>query len=206
MNIIKIARKPYLAVVFASVMLFASCSQYDHEINESVEPLSVTKYVEKHIELTSELINIVNTDKELVIEALSNVINNTRIDEIEMIFENANFNESKSISKLIKEIQDNTFHFVESNPEMKTNGQDYIVNLISHEIEEQKSNYATEMRQGSCDDKYGSDIDICKENYYFSLAVIAVTAVVSFGIATISLANCMDRAFHTYDDCLNYQP
>ncbi len=34
MNIIKFLRKPYLAMFLASLMLFASCSQYDTELNE----------------------------------------------------------------------------------------------------------------------------------------------------------------------------
>lgn len=49
MNIIKFLRKPYLAILLASLTLFSSCSQYDNDLTESIDAVTL-KNIQKTIQ------------------------------------------------------------------------------------------------------------------------------------------------------------
>jgi hypothetical protein len=89
MNIIKILRKPYLAILLASLTLFASCSQYDSEtINNGLDEQTKAQLKQATIEFVNNVKNnpesLNKTTKDnytgiedtLINEALSTYVNN----------------------------------------------------------------------------------------------------------------------------------
>jgi len=66
MKLTKNLRSPSLSLFLASLVMFVSCSQYDHETE--FEPLDLSGYIEKHLELTSELSALIEKERTAVLK------------------------------------------------------------------------------------------------------------------------------------------
>lgn len=208
MNILNYLRKPYTSFFLTFIILLVSCSKYEDNTNLE-EALSLTEYAEKHISLTTQLVNYIDSDREAIISVLGTLNDKTSFNELEQILINTSIKDANNIAELMTEIQENTFQFIDSNPEIKNMQQDEIIRIISDELILQNNDLNINSRSNSCQSAYEAAGDVCEDNYIFSLAVVGVSAFFTFGIgtaigtvgATIALANCLDNAFHTFIDC-----
>jgi len=63
MNILKTFRKPHFAVSLSLLVLSLSCSD-SNKFND-IKQLSIEEYVEEHISLTNELLDVLNMESEI---------------------------------------------------------------------------------------------------------------------------------------------
>ncbi len=209
----KFLRKPYLSAILVSLIFFASCSQYgsDVEVEEVNEFMSLTSYAERHIEITDRLYKILENERNIDINVLLSEI---EIDEskVSETLAKANFTEFNEISKIFDKLNLIGNVLVESNPYLKNIDENEIERIISKEIDKQV--YLDDSNHElfhSCDRAYEQARDGCGDNYAISLAVVAISGAVSFGVgtaigavgATGVLVYCLERARGHYNDCKN---
>ena len=199
-------RKPYVACIFALVLLFTSCSQYESQ-NEEVNASSLTNYVEKHIKMTSELYQLVENETDINAELLQDSTKNIDFDQLNSVLENANFTEPDKIANLLKEINDNTFLFIESNSSLS---QKELESIISAEIDKILINESIYNKSNTCLDRLNIAKSRCLQNLILASAIAGASAFFTagagpvIGISAALLQNliCNGQANHDYEECI----
>lgn len=210
MNIIKILRKPYLAMFLASLMLFSSCSQYDNEINEESESLNLSNFVEKHLEISTEISKLMINEKRINLSILQQTSHIIKYEQINEMLESVNFEVSNKIALLIQQMHSNSVKFVKSNPQYKNLNKNEIESLITAEID-YLMNKAFLKRAGPCKDAFHIAQGRCTRNYAISAGTAAVVGIFTAGFGWLAGAGaalvvftvCNVNAESDYDDCVN---
>lgn len=197
----------YIKVVLLSLITISfSCT--NDSINESY---SVEGYVKDQISIGNEIMNIIQQEDQIDLSLLSNNQELTTITEIIDYLNQANFENSSELSRLIVKANNNSTKFVELNPNFINNKSIIIENIFHSEIEKQVPTLSSlSMRGDPCEEDYNVAGERCERTYYFSLVASGIVGIFTGGvgaatgtvIATINLANCLDYAFHDYTDCL----
>ena len=126
MKLIKNFRKPYFAIVLASLTLFASCNQYDNEAIETqysaelTNNLNLAAYLEKHLQISTEIILLLESENNIDIESLQSANENLKPVEILGMLQSANIHQSDDISELFIQMNINNNNFSNSNPKLKS--------------------------------------------------------------------------------------
>lgn len=209
MPLIKKLRKPFVALCFATLTLFASCSQYDNEIEQTViETSNVVKsmkesiksnafslwdFADKHIEISKEIATILKKDKNLNLEVLDEAINTSKVEsyeEFDTVLKLNNIKESSTIIRLMKEMEANNDKFLKSNPDIVRLNQNELGELIGNEIYSKvdgssQNNPNGGSTLGPCEDEYDSDMNSCHFNLALSAGASVALAIISGGIGGV---------------------
>lgn len=215
MNIINFLRKPYLAMFLASLMLFASCSQYDNEIVETSEPLSLSNFIGQHLQIVTEISILLESESNIDAESLQSISKNLKPEEMLGVLEDANFQQADVISELFLEMYNNNLNFTNSNPNLKNLNNNEIENMVTVEIDKQliqfQRNKSSNVQSNKSDCKENMDrgASRCQRNFAISAAsaigVGLFTGGIGYaiGIATAGIIAglCIDDVNQDYLEC-----
>ncbi|MEN8817846.1 MAG: hypothetical protein ABF274_13375 [Nonlabens sp.] len=210
MNVIKTLRKPYLSIFLSALVLFVSCSQYDNDINEVEENLSLSEFVEKHLELSSSVLSLINDENKQDILALENIEETLTYNQLNKVLADANIKESDAIAGLLNEMYLNGKRFSESNPDFQNDKKSDLEILISQEIDKQLNNSYLRA-SGPCQDAYHTAQGRCTRNYAISSGVAVAVGLGTAGFgwlfgagaALVVYTLCMTDAESDLEDCLD---
>lgn len=212
----KIIKKSSLSFFFISLILLTSCNQYDNEFNPEY---NLTNYVEKHINLSFELFDILKKEENINLKELEVSLKNKSKEEVHQILKKANFIHHEIIMDLLEKIENNSFLFAKNNQYLNKYKVVDIESLIQQEIIRQlaifknNSNMDYKLQKGPCEDAYNTSGDNCNENFAISAAAVGVSGFFSLGIGTLVggmaafmlYVKCTSDANHAYYDCLDTQ-
>ena len=85
-------------------MLFDSCSPNQNEISDTSEPLSLANYVEKHLELSSNITTLLKNEKMVNLLVLQTAEDDLTYDQFNEILKKANIKEANAITEFMNEI------------------------------------------------------------------------------------------------------
>ncbi|NEV92993.1 biotin transporter BioY [Psychroflexus sp. YR1-1] len=220
MDILKTLRKSYFTMFLASLVLLISCSQYDDEIIDTNEKLSLSNYIEEHLKLTTELMILLeserNIDKESFLKSMSkkskSISENSKPEEIIGTLVNANFQQSNVISELFLKIYYNNLNFINSNPDLKNLNKNEIENMITVEIDKKLIQFLSNKSSDSCKETWVKALSRCKRNAAISmgasLAVGAFTGgtgyLVGFFVSGVVAGICASDADADYSECMGW--
>lgn len=148
-NFTKKIRKSYLASILASLTLFASCSQYDNDIQNSINStdninleknsgnINLDSFVEKQLQTSTEIINLLEKENNIDFESLEYVSKDLKPEDLLIILEDANIQKSDVISNLLIQLYNESVNFGINNPDFKNLNQNEIEKMINVEINNQ---------------------------------------------------------------------
>ncbi|WP_452218357.1 hypothetical protein [Lacinutrix undariae] len=219
MNLIKNFRKPYLTIILASLTLFASCSQYENEVEEipnstelanRINKLNLADYVEKHLQISNDIYILLENENNIDIEFLESAPDKLKLNEILGMLENANVQQSGLISDLFIQMYHNTLDFTNSNPDLKNLNYSEFENMITVEIDKQLDENYSNRSTGDCRATLDKAKARCGRNMVISLAVAGGVGIFTGGVgyafgagAAILVASlCAEDANNDYKDCM----
>jgi len=205
MTILKILRKPYLSIFLSLLVLFVSCSPNQNEISDTSEPLSLANYVEKHLELSSNITTLLKNEKMVNLLVLQTAEDDLTYDQFNEILKKANIKEANAITEFMNEIYLNSVKFVNANPNFNSYNESEIEFIIANEIDMQINN--SYLRSGDpCHESFQAENKICIENFAITAAV-SVIASSGLGalIGLIQFGQCNKRAQANLADCRENQ-
>ncbi len=210
MNILKNFRKPYLALFLSSLMIFVSCNHDDILFRNSSNKnnLTLELYVSRHIEISNELLNLIDKEKNINYEILINETNEISKNEFVNLLQNANIKNHQRISELFFQLKNLSEEFVNENVSIRNMDIDEFEILFVTELDNQTSdNFA---RFGDCEDDYETAENRCERNWVISMGLAFVGGVLTGGAAWLATAGatglfvvCLEEAAADYEDCLD---
>lgn len=220
-NFTKKIRKSYLASILASLTLFASCSQYDNDIQNSINStdninleknsgnINLDSFVEKQLQTSTEIINLLEKENNIDFESLEYVSKDLKPEDLLIILEDANIQKSDVISNLLIQLYNESVNFGINNPDFKNLNQNEIEKMINVEINNQHNKLDG---FNPCRDVLDIAKARCGENLLIALAAAALVGIFTggvgygFGAATAILiaAKCATDADNDYNACMGY--
>ena len=206
MNILNVLRKPFASIFLAVIVLTFSCSRYEDKQVENLETMDFSSYVAMHLELSSQLADELNKNKNLREDLLLSVSNN---DDMIYLLKTLNYTNSKRILNIIDKMKTNTNAFFDGNEGFIGMDVDVFQNKITDEIRIQNSKIEYQKRLGPCEDAFDNATENCLENAAISTAIAVASGFLSFGVTTayalagvtIVMLKCMADAEEAYNDC-----
>ncbi|KAB8151443.1 hypothetical protein EZY14_018150 [Kordia sp. TARA_039_SRF] len=200
-------RKPYVSCILVLLLFFTSCSQFESDIEEVENSLSLKEFVEKHIELSSNMLNLLENRDLENITSLNILEDNLTYEQLQKILHDANIEKANSIIELAKEMRSNGINFMNS-VEYKSLNKSKLESEIINEIYEQLNE--SYPKSGPCEDKYRKAQGACTLQYTIATgaSVVAGSFTLGFGWlvgaggALINYTICMVRADNALEDCL----
>jgi hypothetical protein len=179
-------RKPYVTCIFALVLLFTSCSQYENQNEEVIdsslsakETSSLANYVEEHIKMASKLYELIEYETDINVELLKDSTKNIDFDQLDSVLENANFIEFRKIAGLLKKINANNSQFIESNPDFDIQK---LESIIINELDKMLVTKSSQTESDSCLDRYKVAKGRCFRNLTIALTIAGGAAFFTAGL------------------------
>jgi len=199
-------RKPYVSGIMTLLLLFASCTQFESDIEETENSISLEEFVEKHIELSSSMLILLEENKKNIL-SLQKLEDNLTYEQLEQVLRDTNIKEAQTITELAKEIRNNGVNF-SKNMEYHNLNKSELEFKVTNEIYKQLNKLYP--KDGPCEDQYRSAQGACTLQYTIATgaAVIAGTATLGLGWligaggALLNYTICMVRADAALEDCL----
>lgn len=211
MNIIKFLRKPYLAIILASLTLFASCTQDTLLEGSEIQTQTLEEYLIKHIELTSKTVELKNSVNYNDIDKLINLQNKSiETSDLKLILKNENIEIPDEIFELQLKFIENT-RILHNNPKYNSLNQEEFLTLITNEIKSQFDNASTfSKKSNDCDSEFDEANEDCLIDFAASAATVGVVglftsfgigSLIGGGIALIRFGECNESAQDALADC-----
>lgn len=200
-------RKPYLAILLAFLTLFASCSQYDNESEDTYENIDLSTFVSKHIENSSKIIDLIQQENNVEFNDIMEITNsNVSLEELETKYKALGVKEFNKIAHLTIDLLQNSNNFVKTNSDIDASE---IENLIITEIDNQLTNSVSSFKNSNCEKAYQDSMNRCHRNYIITTAISAagmflggIAGAVGVLAAAVGLAECERAANDARNECL----
>lgn len=207
MSIVQFLRKPYLAIFLASLTLFASCGQYDNELEDTFENIDLQTFVSKHLETSSKILNVLEQEKSIDFNEITEITNtNVSLEELKNKYKSVGVQKYNELSLLVFDLLQNSNNFAKSNQHLNLSE---IDNSITAEIANQlNGEFSLFNRSNNCQKTYDSSMGRCHRNYAITTAISAVgmfmggiAGAVGVLVAALALAECESSAWDALQDC-----
>lgn len=215
MNTLKIFRKPYTGIFLSCLILFISCQQSDYNHSEQV---TFEKFIESHIEITSEMYDIISKETSMINSSEDLGMNEQiSFDSFNNFFKLANVKEHEKLAKLSMEMHNNVGQFLESHPNFSNLDEKQINLMIEKEVTFQastnKSFNLSKSQLGFCEEERDIARQNCQIAYGVSMAAAAVSCWFTFGVGCVAgtiaiqalAIACESNVINAYNRCLENQ-
>ncbi|RKT01123.1 hypothetical protein [Chryseobacterium defluvii] len=175
---------------------------------------SLSGYVSNQIATQTEIKNLLDNETNVDYSAIQAGLQNIQtIEELELLYKNANVVRAEELVSLYEELNSNTEIFINSNRDFYANySEEDRLRLLSAEIDSQLSyNDSETFARTNCHANFVKASKRCMKKFAMEVGLAAIggiftggtTAVIGSGIATVNMIMCNADADEDYHDCVH---
>ncbi|MEO9511407.1 MAG: hypothetical protein ABJN84_00145 [Flavobacteriaceae bacterium] len=207
MTIFNYFRKRYFSFLLSLLVLHISCNPSHEQDSLIEEPLTIEQYVDNHVSLTFDLIEIFEGEDSIDFTKLETEKQIQSFEELKIVLKEANVGAYESVIEVLRKIDFNNNNYLAANPNSNTSD---INDMIEGKLDK---NTGVFLKNPTCESQRGDAGNGCAINAGVSFAVATVSAFFTLGIGTVvgyttavlSTAACVGRANLQYDCCKGWR-